>query len=143
LVGKTINLPAPWLAAMVPLAYGAVLLLAPSGHGTLTYDELVSTLVVATPMMPNPAYLQPVTDPVFGTNFTQITDPGRPMPDGVPCESAYCTHRYSSSQAWNADQSLLMVVNDCNGFCFLATPSSRCFSNTGPINANGTPRILH
>jgi len=33
LVGKTIDLLVPWLAAMVPLAYGVVLLLAPSGHG--------------------------------------------------------------------------------------------------------------
>jgi hypothetical protein len=33
--GKTIDLLAPWLTAMVPLAYGAVLLLAPSGHGSL------------------------------------------------------------------------------------------------------------
>ncbi len=33
LVGKTIDLLVPWLEAMVPLAYGAVLLLAPSGHG--------------------------------------------------------------------------------------------------------------
>lgn len=33
LVGKTIDLLVPWLASMVPLAYGAVLLLAVSGHG--------------------------------------------------------------------------------------------------------------
>jgi hypothetical protein len=33
LVGKTIDLLVPCLTAMVPLAYGAVLLLAPSGHG--------------------------------------------------------------------------------------------------------------
>ncbi len=70
-VGKMIDLLAPWLAAMVVLAYGAVLLLAPSGHVALAYDALVATRVVATPTMPNPAYLQPVTDPVFGTNFTQ------------------------------------------------------------------------
>jgi hypothetical protein len=75
-VGKTIDLFAPWLAAMVPLAYGAMLLLAPSGHGALAYDELVATRVVATPIMPNPAYLQPVTDPVFGTNFTQNFESG-------------------------------------------------------------------
>ncbi len=63
-MGKTIDLLAPWLTAMVPLAYGAVLLLAPSGHGALAYDELVVTRVVATPMMPNPAYWDQAGDPV-------------------------------------------------------------------------------
>jgi len=66
----------PWLAAMVVLVSGAVLLLAPSGHGALAYDELVATRVVATPTVPIPAYLQPVTDPVFGTNFTQNFEVG-------------------------------------------------------------------
>jgi hypothetical protein len=61
-VGKTIDLLTPWLAAMVVLAYGAVLLLAPSGDGALAYEELVATRVVATPIMPNPACLQPVTE---------------------------------------------------------------------------------
>ena len=32
---------------------------------------------------------------------------------------AYCRHRYSSTQAWNADQSLLLIANGCNGMCFL------------------------
>lgn len=41
------------------------------------------------------------------------------MPGGVFCKLAYCTHRYSSSQAWNADQSLLLITNGCSGFCFL------------------------
>jgi hypothetical protein len=56
---------------MVLLACGAVLLLAPSGDGALACEELVATRVAATPMMPNPAYLRLVIDPVFGTNFTQ------------------------------------------------------------------------
>jgi hypothetical protein len=38
---------------------------------------------------------------------------------GVYCSKDYCTHRYSSSQAWNADQSLLVIDNGCSGFCFL------------------------
>jgi len=46
--GKTIDLLVPWLAAVV-LVSGAVLLLAPSGHGALAYDELVATRVAATP----------------------------------------------------------------------------------------------
>ena len=33
------------------------------------------------------------------------------MLPGIFCKPAYCAHRYSSSQAWNADQSLL--ANGC------------------------------
>jgi len=65
----------PWLAAVV-LVSGAVLLLAPSGHGALAYDELVATRVAATPTVPIPAYRQPVADPVLGTNFTRNFEVG-------------------------------------------------------------------
>jgi hypothetical protein len=69
--------------------------------------------------MPYPGYLQAVTDPAFGTSFTRVTDPGQTMLPGISCKPTYCTHRYSSSQAWNADQSLLLIANGCSGFCFL------------------------
>jgi hypothetical protein len=41
------------------------------------------------------------------------------MGKGLACKRSYCTHQYSSAQAWNADQSLLLIVNGCNGWCFL------------------------
>ena len=69
--------------------------------------------------MPRPDYLETVNDPVFGTSFTRITDPGRRLAPGISCRPAYCRHRYSSTQAWNADQSLLVIANGCNGLCFL------------------------
>ena len=69
--------------------------------------------------MPEPGYLEPATDPAFGTPFTRVTDPGRQLAPGLVCGQAYCTHRYSSSQAWNADQSLLVIANGCSGLCFL------------------------
>jgi hypothetical protein len=49
----------------------------------------------------------------------RVTDPGQQILPGIYCKLEYCTHRYSSSQAWNADQSLLVVANGCSGFCFL------------------------
>jgi len=85
----------------------------------LPYDALALAQVIATPEMPAPGYLQEVIDPVFGTHAVRVTDPGGPMRAGMSCTSAYCTHRYSSSQAWNANQSLLLVTNGCSGFCFL------------------------
>lgn len=65
-----------------------------------------------------PPYLQPVTDPATGVRIIRITKPG-PMGNGVTCRSEYCSHRYSSAQAWNADQTLLVLSNGCNGLCFL------------------------
>jgi hypothetical protein len=61
---------------MVVLVSGAVLLLAPSGHRALAYDMLVATRVIAAPTVPIPAYLQPVADPVLGTNFTRNFEVG-------------------------------------------------------------------
>lgn len=80
--------------------------------------------VVPMPPMPEPAYLERAIDPAFGTTVTRITEPGRVMAGGR-CGAQYCTHRYSSAQAWNADQSLLLVVNGCGGACFLDGHSYR------------------
>jgi hypothetical protein len=83
------------------------------------YEAMAKTRAVVTPSMPYPGYLQPVTDAAFGTAFARVTNPGQSILPGISCKPAYCTHRYSSSQAWNADQSLLLIANGCSGFCFL------------------------
>ncbi|MCF6100421.1 hypothetical protein L2252_13520 [Mesorhizobium muleiense] len=75
--------------------------------------------VVPMPSMAQPGYLQTVTDPVFGTAFTRVTDPGYDMGEGMACSKEYCRHRYSSTHAWNADQSFLLIANGCSGMCFL------------------------
>jgi hypothetical protein len=92
--------------------------LLPAHRAAQAYEALAKTRAVVTPSMPYPGYLQAVTDPAFGTPFTRVTDPGQKTP-GLSCKPTHCTHRYSSSQAWNADQSLLLIVNGCSGFCFL------------------------
>jgi hypothetical protein len=66
-----------------------------------------------------PSYLEPTVDPTIGTTFVRVTTPKSPLGNGVACKLSYCTHRYSSAQAWNADQSLLLIVLGCNGLCFL------------------------
>lgn len=82
-------------------------------------DTLANAKVIVTPAMPEPAYLEPTVDPVFQTRFVKVTNPGKTGIGIVPCDLNYCTHRYSSSQAWNADQSLLLIANGCSGWCFL------------------------
>ncbi|WP_441244444.1 hypothetical protein [Tardiphaga sp. 768_D3_N2_1] len=66
-----------------------------------------------------PGYLAPAAEASLGTTFVRVTTPDSPMGNGLACKRSYCTHRYSSAQAWNADQSLLLIVNGCNGLCFL------------------------
>jgi hypothetical protein len=93
--------------------------LLPNHGAAQAYEALAATRAAAMPSMPYPGYLQPLTDAAFGTPFTRVTDPGQQMLPGISCKPAYCTHRYSSSQAWNADQSLLLIANGCSGLCFL------------------------
>jgi hypothetical protein len=91
------------------------LLLAAAGAA----HNVIKAGVVVTPLMTEPGYLQPVRDPTFGTAYMRVTDPGRQMLPDAACRRTYCTHRYSSSQAWNADQTLLVVVNGCDASCAL------------------------
>jgi hypothetical protein len=86
---------------------------------TQTYETSATARSIVASERPYPAYLEPTTDAAFETPFTRVTDPGRQMLPGVACKPTYCTHRYSSSQAWNADQSLLVITNGCSGLCFL------------------------
>jgi hypothetical protein len=66
-----------------------------------------------------PAYLTPTKDPLSGLSVTRVTNPGAPANAKEFCGKDYCTHRYSSSQAWSADQKLLLISNGCHGLCFL------------------------
>lgn len=82
-------------------------------------ERLATASVLVTPAMERPDYLKPVTDPVTGTLITRVTDPGRTLASGMVCNEKLCRHRYSSTQAWNADQTLLAITMGCNGYCFL------------------------
>jgi hypothetical protein len=118
------------LAIASPTAFGAE---APVGR-------LANAHLIATPPMPQPGYLAPTMDPTFGTSIVRVTDPGQTMGRDVTCDLAYCTHRYSSAQAWNADQSLLLIVNGCNGLCFLDGKTYRpLFRRTMPNECEWHP----
>ncbi|NLX99883.1 MAG: cadherin-like domain-containing protein [Rhodopirellula sp.] len=77
------------------------------------FDHLITdkSLELAVPAIPLPGYLEPFIDPVFGTRVIRVTDPGNPIPlPGVdPTWGPVARHHYSTDQAWNADQSLLML----------------------------------
>jgi hypothetical protein len=100
------------------LLMGTVLALTGSDR-VFAFDNLVGARLVAVPKMSPPGYLEPSIDPVFGTALVRVTDPGKEFVAGISCDPAYCRHRYSSAQAWNADQSLLVIQKGCPGLCFL------------------------
>ncbi|TGS62781.1 hypothetical protein EN817_24295 [Mesorhizobium sp. M3A.F.Ca.ET.174.01.1.1] len=104
----------PVAAALLMVCAAALLNLRTAGG----QGSNASTGFVAPVAMDLPDYLRPATDPAFGTSFVRITKPGS-LGNGVVCGPKYCSHRYSSAQAWNADQTLLLLDNGCNGMCFL------------------------
>lgn len=99
--------------------FGAALLLMAFGPGALAFDGTATIPIVAERAMPRLDYRQAATDPVLGIRFVRVTEPGRLLAPGVSCKRDYCRHRYSSTQAWNADQSLVAINNGCDGICFL------------------------
>ncbi len=75
--------------------------------------------LLKTAKLQKPEYLEAVTDPTFGTEFVRVTNPERVFLPGVVCGKQVCRHRYSSTQAWNADQSLLLITEGCTDLCFV------------------------
>ncbi|MBX6426563.1 MAG: hypothetical protein IRZ09_11650 [Variibacter sp.] len=95
------------------LSFAALAAVAVAATETLTTARFIPAAPMALP-----DYLTPAIDEASGNTFHRVTYPGA-MGAGVICGPDYCTHRYSSAQAWNADQSLLVIINGCNGYCFL------------------------
>ncbi|MDX8523676.1 hypothetical protein RFM68_04075 [Mesorhizobium sp. MSK_1335] len=100
-------------AAFVLFCVAAFLNLREAGSQGSNASGFVAPVAMALPEL-----LHPAVDPAFGTSVVRITKPG-PLGNGVVCGPKYCSHRYSSAQAWNADQTLLLLANGCNGMCFL------------------------
>jgi hypothetical protein len=64
------------------------------------------------PTMTKPDYLQPITDPTFGTKITRIVgNPGDPIPhlSGVAWPADQERHEYSKISVWNCDQSMMYL----------------------------------
>jgi hypothetical protein len=74
----------------------------------LVYD----TVIRSTPSVPKPGYLRSFIDPFYRTRITRISgDPGTAIPRVGGTWSPVVKHHYSKDQAWNADQSLLYILN--------------------------------
>lgn len=66
-----------------------------------------------------PKYLVPFTDSKFGNKVVKITNPNNPVPGLDLTWGKVATHHYSIDQAWNADQSLLIMTKGTSGRLFL------------------------
>jgi hypothetical protein len=98
-----------WLVAALGLI-GA----APPGPPPASTDP---ARVLRVPSAAMPAYLEPVTDPDFGSRITRITgDRGRPTTPVPGQWGGDARHVYSKQQPWSSDQSLLVVENRDGGW---------------------------
>jgi hypothetical protein len=85
------------------------------GHGK---DCAVATWP-SHPQVPRPGYLVPFDDPLLNTRTIRVTDPGREVPNLEVVWAEVARHHYSLTQAWNADQTLLMLDRGTRGQLFL------------------------
>ena len=67
----------------------------------------------------NPQYLVPFTDSKFGNKVVKVTNPNNPVPGLNITWEKVAIHHYSIDQAWNADQSLLILDRGTSGRVFL------------------------
>jgi hypothetical protein len=103
-----------------PTAHGtyALTVQAADSAGAVVRRSYVLSIatVLAVPLVGKPAYLQPMTDPIFGTQITRIAgNAGTAIksasgtPIGVWSRDA--RHNYNLNEAWNADGSLIVIEN--------------------------------
>jgi hypothetical protein len=90
-----------------------VLGITPAGARAVVID---ANTIFAQPEVAKPAYLKPITDPVFGTKIIRIAGDAN-SPIVFENSSANQTwgndarHRYSRDQVWNSDNSLMVIEN--------------------------------
>ena len=85
------------------------------------------TALYPVPSTPRPDYLKTIIDPTFVSKVTRISgDPGTVIPNGGGATwGDICRQHFSTTQAWNCDQSLMYLENRGAG----ATGSGGLFLN--------------
>lgn len=108
-----------WAVGRACLAIGMLVALLGWPAWVASVESHTGNSNIAAAPMALPGYLAPTIDPATGFTMVRVTNPGAAFDKKENCGAVYCTHRYSSSQAWNADQTLLLISNGCGGLCFL------------------------
>jgi hypothetical protein len=92
----------------------------PIQFGQNQCNLVVDTQTKTEPNFSKPGYLQPYTDPVFGTKVTRITgDPGTAIPIVGGAWSFVSRPGYENRPVWNADQTILLIERTGVGNLFL------------------------
>lgn len=109
-----------WRSAGAVRSAAAALIAILVTTGLNAQERLAGARLLAPQSPALPEYLAPTIDAHFASTFIRITEPGRLLGGGVRCGPSHCRHRYSSTQAWNADQSLIVITMGCKAdLCFL------------------------
>lgn len=75
-----------------------------NGFAAIYPPETIYNGSKSVPSLSRPGYLQTVTDPVFGTKITRISDESMNLG-----HYTYMQHNYSKDQPWNRDMSLIKL----------------------------------
>ncbi|MGH7183485.1 MAG: hypothetical protein ACREJN_16120, partial [Nitrospiraceae bacterium] len=88
------------------------------------------------PSLSRPGYLQTVTDPVFGTKITRISDESMNLGS-----NQYLQHHYSKDQPWNSDMTLIKLkgtraILDAKTYQVFKRPSGKDESRWSTVDPN-------
>jgi hypothetical protein len=97
-----------------PAAAGFAVTTAAAGSGVaaaaLSFPLSRTLSRQSTPSLPRPWYLDPITDPTFGTRITRVSDRTEMGVDlSGSATFAALRNSYAKKQAWNSDGSLLLL----------------------------------
>jgi hypothetical protein len=130
--------------SLVTMALAAALAI-PANAPAATYPPQTTLGYGKPPEISRPGYLDPITDPVFGTRVVRIT---KPLPGGA--KRPIVRHVYSKIEPWNSDESLLLIGSVypyllLDGHTFqrlgrVSAPSEAVWANTQPSRVYGVSR---
>lgn len=88
------------------------------------------------PPLSRPGYLQTITDPVFGTKITRISDESMGL-----ASAGYMQHHYSKDQPWNSDMTLIKLkgtraILDAKTYQVFKKPSAKGESRWSTVDPN-------
>lgn len=131
------------LVSIMPFLNGMIHDIREYAAGGLSYPPDTTLTSVSNPSVSRPGYLSPIIDPVFNTKITRVSDQ-----QAFGISSNVIRHEYSKNQAWNSDQSLILLTQPYPGalldgktYAFLRhvhNPSWGVWSNINPRIMYGT-----
>jgi hypothetical protein len=108
-----------------------------SGSDAFAVDYPPNTIYTGpknVPSLSRPGYLQPITDPIFGTTITRISDESMNLANASDMQ-----HHYSKDQPWNHDMTLIKLSNthvilDARTYQIFKRPSGKGETRWSTVN---------